>query len=118
MNKLVIIALAIGASAIYSMQSASAECIRLRFENDTSKTIRYLYVSPSVSGSWGNDVLGSYSLYPGDSEFFSGCFNSDDDNYEFKAIFDDGSSDEWRDGVNIVGTGSVWLDRHLVLHSR
>jgi hypothetical protein len=110
--------LALGASATMGIQPASAECIRLRFENDTNRTIRYLYVSPSVFGGWLDDVLGSSSLYPGDAETISTCFRSDDDNYDFKAVYDDGGSSEWREGVRIIRNGSVWVDRGLVLHAR
>ena len=118
MKKLATIALALGASANMGMQAAHADCIRLRFDNESDRTIRYLYVSPSTSGYWGNDLLGSDVLYPGDSEDISVCFNSDDDNYDFRAVFNDGSYGEWSRGVNIVGSASVWVDRRGVLHWR
>lgn len=118
MRKLVTIALALGASGIIGMQAASADCIRLRFDNESGRTIRYLYVSPSTFGSWGNDRLGSDVLYPGDAEAISVCFDSNDDNYDFKAVFNDGSSEVWSDGVNIVGSATVWVDRRGALHSR
>ena len=118
MNKLITLSLALGASALMMMQAAHAECIGVRFENDTGKTIQYLYVSPSALDRWGDDVLGSDILSPGDSEVISTCFYSDDDNYDFKAVFNDGTYEEWRAGVKIVGAGSVWVDRRFVLHSR
>src|SRR5258708_20705923 len=118
MRKLTIIALALGASAIMMMQAAHADCIRVRFDNESGKTIRHLYVSPSTFGRWGNDVLGSDVIYPGDAEAISVCFNSNDDNYDFKAVYNDGSSDEWREGVNIVGSATVWADHRRVLHWR
>jgi len=118
MKKLVTIALALGASAIMGMQPTHAECIRVRFSNETGRTIRYLYVSPSTFRGWGDDLLGSDVLYPGDSGTISACFNSYDDNYDFKAVFNDGGYEEWRAGVNIVGSGTVWVDRNFVLHSR
>jgi hypothetical protein len=116
MKKLLTIALALGASVLLGMHAAYADCIRLKFENDSAKTIRYLYVSPSTFGGWGNDILGSDLLYSGDSGSFSGCFNSTDDNYDFRAIFSDGTYKEWRQGVNIVGGATVWVDSSYVLH--
>ena len=111
------IMLALGASTLMGMQAARAECIQVRFENNSNRTVRYLYVSPSTFVNWLDDVLGAYSLYPGDSDLFSACFRSTDDNYDFKAIFDDGTSSEWRDGVRIIRAGSVWIDSAMVLHS-
>jgi hypothetical protein len=109
---------AVALSASVFAQAAHADCIRLGFENATGKTIRYLYVSPSTYRGCGRDVLGSDVLGTGDTEFVAACFDSDDDNYDFKAVYSDGSFDEWRNGVNISGSAFVWVDRRHVLHSR
>ncbi|GAB4510762.1 MAG: hypothetical protein Tsb0020_28320 [Haliangiales bacterium] len=39
----------------------------LTVQNDSSYIIDYLYITPSYSGNWGPDLLGSRSLYPGES---------------------------------------------------
>lgn len=108
--------LALSASALFGMHTQAQQCIDVRFKNDSNRTIRYLYVSPSTLDGWFNDVLGSYILNPGDAETFEACFRSDDDDYDFKAVFDDGSSTQWRDGVPIHGYASVWVDSAMVLH--
>jgi len=55
-------------------------------------------------------------LRPGDAEAISVCFNTYDDNYDFRAIFTDGTYKEWRQGANIVGGATVWVDPAYVLH--
>ena len=58
--------------------------------NDTGFDIYYLYVSPSSSGSWGEDVLGDSIL--DDGRRFSSSLAEEEDLYDIRAIDEDGDT--------------------------
>jgi hypothetical protein len=118
MKKSIRTILAIGASAVIGLQFAHGECVRVNFQNWSGRTIQRLYMSPSTFRGWGGDVLGNSVLGAGRYTTIARCFDSDDDDYDFKAVYSDGSVDEWRQGVTIFGTATVWVDDDSVLHSR
>jgi hypothetical protein len=118
MKKLVTTMLALSASAVMGLQVAHGECVRVNFENWSGRTIQRLYISPSTFRGWGDDVLGDNVLNAGRYTTVSRCFDSYDDDYDFKAVYADGGVDEWRQGVSISGNGTVWVDYNSVLHSR
>jgi hypothetical protein len=118
MKKSVRTLLAVGASAVIGLQVAHGECVRVNFQNWSGRTIQHLYMSPSAVRGWGGDVLGDYVLGAGRYAIIARCFDSDDDDYDFKVVYSDGSVDEWRQGVPISGTATVWVDDNSFLHSR
>ena len=118
MKKLVTTILALSASAVVALQVAQGECVRVNFENRSGRTIQRLYISPSTFRGWGDDVLGNNILSAGRYTTISRCFDSDDNDYDFKAVYSDGTVDEWRQGVSIYGNATVWVDYNSVLYSR
>jgi len=65
----VVIPALIGALAIVALsgQAALADPRDFTLENDSLSYVTHVYVSPSSSDSWGNDVLGLDVLPPGES---------------------------------------------------
>lgn len=68
----------------------SSGTVTLTIKNGLSSfTIYYVYVSPSQSSGWGNDLLGSHTLFPGEGiilELPKGTYDikvvdEDDDRY-------------------------------------
>ena len=112
------ILLALSASAAMGLQMAQGECVEVNFQNWSGRTIQRLYMSPSTFSGWGDDVLGNSILSAGRYTTISRCFDSTDDDYDFKAVYADGSMDEWTQGVTIFGTGTVWVDYKSSLHFR
>ena len=83
--------------------------------NDGSLAMTELFVTPSTSSTWGVDQLAPNALLPGDTHPQGPLFPR---NYDVKAFFSDGSSDEAfdvlvQDGFNThvhlmnTGTGTV-----------
>ena len=101
--------------ASVSLQAIKAACIHTGFGNDAAKSIRCRYVSPSTYRGWSRGFLGADALNPGNAELIATCFDTNDGNYDFRPIYPDGSSNEWRNRVNAVGSTFLWVDRQLVL---
>jgi hypothetical protein len=74
--------------------------------NHSGKTIKNLYVSPTSSDHWGDDILGEDTLDDGDS--FDVKFDRDQDEctYDIKVKFEDGSDAEDHD-VDLCSTTDV-----------
>lgn len=89
---------ALGALAVLATSTAaSSDCDdgkdrRVRITNDTSYTLVQLYGSNVGADDWEEDVLGSRVLKPGQSV----TVNFDDGScychFDFKAVFNDGTS--------------------------
>ena len=89
--------LALAAATVLVALPAAAD-ISFTFTNATERTIMYLYVSPSSSDEWGDDILGADILEAGGGGQVTiredaGC------EYDIRAVFVDG--EELEDSVNI-----------------
>ena len=76
--------------------------------NGSRSVITHVYVSPSESNSWGDDVLGRDVLDPGESVFIyfsrydpSSCF------YDIRVLSDGGAGEGMLRAVNLCGTDTV-----------
>lgn len=103
---------ALGAMVVMTMSTAaSSKCgdgqdRRVKVTNDTSYTLTELYGSNVGADDWEEDVLGNRVLKPGQNI----TVNFDDGtcycNFDFKAVFNDGTSTIKR-GYNVC-TGTGW----------
>jgi hypothetical protein len=69
--------------------------------NSTGYEIKNVYISPTTSDDWGDDVLGEDTLASGDSQeikFPEG--RSDACHWDLKVTYEDDTSHEWKD-VNL-----------------
>ncbi|MGI8787570.1 MAG: argininosuccinate lyase [Pyrinomonadaceae bacterium] len=64
--------------------------------NETGKTIKEVYVAPTASNDWGDDVLGADDTL-GDGEDVDIVFNRRNkvNNYDLQVTFSDGKSSIW-----------------------
>jgi hypothetical protein len=79
-------------------QPAAAGQQDFRFHNNTGSTIKELYVSPSQSGDWEEDVLGRDLLYSGQTTRIRfGNSNPNICSFDIKVVFTDESTVEKRE---------------------
>jgi hypothetical protein len=93
LNALRSLALA-AATALFAMPAAAD--ISFSFTNDTESTIMYLYVSPSSSDEWGDDILGEAVVGAGETGTIT--LSGDECDWDIKAVFDD--EEEFEDSIN------------------
>lgn len=60
-------AIALAIPTFWGSQAALAQALQFELINDSSKDVYYLYVSPSSSDSWGEDLLGEDIILSGES---------------------------------------------------
>jgi len=78
-------------------QSAVAGLQDFRFHNNTPFTVEELYLSPSSSRSWEEDVLGRNVLFGNRSTVIKvDGYSSNECFFDIKVVFTDGSSIERR----------------------
>ncbi|MBP0445647.1 hypothetical protein J8J14_12755 [Roseomonas sp. SSH11] len=85
-------ALAVGAPALAHAQS------RLDFTlmNRTGYEINEVYLGPTSSSSWGNDVMGQDTLPNGRSVDIQFNRRASTCNWDMKVVYADGDESEWR----------------------
>ena len=87
--------LALAAATVLVALPAAAD-ISFSFTNATERTIMYLYVSPSSSDEWGDDILGDAVVEAGETGTVS--LTGDECDWDIKAVFDD--EEEFEDSIN------------------
>lgn len=80
-------------SAIALTFSSASACTKsFRIYNDTDTPIEQLYVAPTESGSWEDDVLGDHILYSGQNTIIDMSGDTRDYKlYDVKAVFSNGA---------------------------
>ncbi|MEL6383528.1 MAG: hypothetical protein AAFQ89_13970 [Cyanobacteria bacterium J06626_18] len=81
-------------TAMVGAQAALAEAIQFTLINDSSQEVYYLYVSPSASEFWGEDLLGDTVIASGASEEIIIDDGSDTCMYDLLAVSDSGDEVE------------------------
>lgn len=79
------IALAIP-TLMVGMQAALAEALEFTLINESSQDVYYLFVSPSASDSWGEDVLGNDTVPSGSSMVITVDDGLDTCDYDLLAV--------------------------------
>ncbi len=69
-------------------------------QNNTNQAIFYVYISPTSSTTWGDDMLGAATIPAGGSY----TFNVPAGDYDLRADFSDHTVADQRMGVNLSGT--------------
>ncbi|SHI79631.1 hypothetical protein SAMN02745194_01080 [Roseomonas rosea] len=97
-------ALAVGLPALAQAQS------RLDFSlvNRTGYEINEVYLGPSSSSSWGNDVLGQDTLPNGRSVDIQFNRRASTCSWDMKVVYADGDQSEWR-GLDLCTISKVTL---------
>jgi hypothetical protein len=93
---------------LVGVQQAIASHLSFRFHNNTSVSVERLFVSPSSSPNWEEDVLGSRILPSGRSIYINIPGDYDTCYFDIKAQFRDGSSIHRR-GFNLCRTSDIYL---------
>jgi hypothetical protein len=75
-----------------SFVHAETEAVTFILTNGTEETIAEFYASPPSSDSWEDDILGVDVLESGDSVTITINDGREDCDYDFKAVFEDGST--------------------------
>ena len=87
--------------------SVPAEAANITVRNRTGYTGHYLYISPTGSNQWGQDLLGSNVLLNGYEYTVSGQSGA---RYDIRMVDEDGDSyTRWNVGLN-EGTGDWWIE--------
>jgi len=76
--------------------------------NRTGYQINEVYVGPSSSPNWGNDVLGSQVLATGRQVAIRFPRSSNECAYDLKIIYSDGDTTEWR-RINLCQISTITL---------
>lgn len=84
------------ASAVALFAMPAAADINFSFTNATETAIHYLYVSPSSSEEWGDDLLGDGIVEPGETGTVT--LTGDECEWDIRAEFEDESVFE--DSIN------------------
>jgi len=108
MKKLLCVAAALGAWAIAGTSALAGEQ-DFSLLNATGYEISELYVAPSQSDDWQEDVLGQDTLGDGQKANVSFSRDADACDWDLKVVYsDDNSSAEWR-GVNLCELSAVTI---------
>lgn len=88
---------AIGAFLLFLLAvSANAQGKQdFTLRNATGKTIKELYVSPTTTNNWEEDILGDDTLANGKSVDISFSRSEKADKWDLKVVFNDGSDAVW-----------------------
>lgn len=101
----ILVALALCVSGIAASGPAAAADRHVRIVNDTSYTMMRFYASRSSTSDWEEDILGDSTLGPGESMRVNVDDGTGACNFDFKAVFRDGSSTV-REGINVCKIGT------------
>ncbi|MBD2483199.1 hypothetical protein [Planktothrix sp. FACHB-1365] len=80
-----------GISLISSKATAQPGLVTIKLVNGTDKGIKLLFVVPTDAPNLENEVLGADVLNPSESRTVKINNGSEECNYNFRAIFDDGT---------------------------
>jgi hypothetical protein len=88
---------------------AAAEDIYFTLYNESARSLHYFYAAPSVSSSWGRDLLaGGHTLRAYSTGTVTISDGSTECYYDFKFIMADGS-ETIRNEINICDLGSYTI---------
>jgi len=87
-------------AALVVAGTAYAEPVVFTLENNTGAVMDQFYASPPSSNEWEEDILGQDVLNPGESVEITIDDGREDCEYDFRAVFQDGSAME-HDAVHI-----------------
>lgn len=82
----------------------------IRVHNQTGWTMTYFYTASSGTEGWGDDLLGSTTLSPGDSVVMTVDDGSGACRYDFRAEFDNGEALR-RSGINVCQIADYYFTR-------
>jgi hypothetical protein len=74
-----------------SSAKAQTESVSFTLVNGTTSTMTHFYSSPTTDTHWGEDILDQDVLYSGESATITIDDGEDSCEYDFKAVFDDGT---------------------------
>ncbi|CAD5936168.1 hypothetical protein PCC9214_01618 [Planktothrix tepida] len=80
-----------GISLISSKAMAQPGAVTIKLINGTDKVMTHFYASPPSTSDWENDILGADVLNPGESITININDGREDCDYDFRAIFQDGT---------------------------
>lgn len=113
MQKLFASLLGILVAALFSVMPAQAEGKQnFTLKNKTGYTISEVYVSPTKSSSWEEDILGRDTLADADRVDIEFHRAAKACKWDVKVVYDDGEEAEW-EGFDLceVSTISIFYDR-------
>lgn len=103
-------ALALGALGLPALaQPALAQDVAYEISNVTGLTVMELYTSPAGTGEFGDDILGSQIIAPGEAGIVTIADGSARCDYDLLVVFDDGQ--EFNDTVNVCEVASYTLQQ-------
>ncbi|QTN19947.1 hypothetical protein HZ989_02380 [Brevundimonas sp. AJA228-03] len=91
-------------------QSRDSYNREIRVHNQTGWTMTYFYTASSGTDGWGDDLLGSATLSPGDSVVVTVDDGSGACRYDFWAEFDNGEALR-RSGINVCQIADYYFTR-------
>lgn len=91
-------------------QSRDSYNREIRVHNQTGWTMTYFYAASSGTDGWGDDLLGSTTLSPGDSVVVTVDDGSGACRYDFWAEFDNGEALR-RSGINVCQIADYYFTR-------
>lgn len=91
-------------------QSRDSYNREIRIHNQTGWTMTYFYTASSGTEGWGDDLLGSATLSPGDSVVVTVDDGSGACRYDFWAEFDNGEVLR-RSGINVCQIADYYFTR-------
>ena len=80
-----------GISLTNSKAIAQSGAVTFKLINGTDKVMTEFYASPPSTSDWEDDILGVDVLNPGDSITIKIDDGREDCNYDFRAVFEDGT---------------------------
>jgi hypothetical protein len=87
------LAVAIGAALLFAIPAVAGDQ-DFTLHNNTSKTLKSLYVSPHSSDDWGDDILGEDELESGQSVHVKFPRDEDKCHWDVKGEFEGGGTAE------------------------
>ncbi len=102
-------ALSLSACVDDSSSSSSSYNKHVTLVNNSGKTVREFYGSNAGSDSWEEDILGSDTLPSGSSVDINFEDGSGYCNFDFKAVFTDGSSIT-ENGIDVCSESQVTIE--------
>jgi hypothetical protein len=102
-------AAAVAAAMILAPTLASAAPQDFTLDNATGYDLKNLYIGPTSSNDWGDDILGQDTLVNGQSvEIHFPGGRGETCQWDLKVTYNDDTSHEWRD-VNLCAISSVTI---------
>jgi hypothetical protein len=101
---------AAAAVLLFGATQASAGPQDFELVNNTGYEIKNVYISPTTSNDWGDDVLGADTLAAGDSQEIKFPESRGDAcEWDLKVTYDDDTSHEWKD-VNLCAISKLTIN--------